>query len=110
MNSIIGLGVSMSLAPFVCWERDGIAQGRIDGKGLGGEAEKGRGGWEEVKGENTNGGRREGKESVRTRCLSERFERQINSTWNYSVKKKKKTKQEKKKKTPTNLIIQEAKI
>lgn len=70
MNSIIGLGVSMSLAPFVCWERDGIAQGRIDGKGLGGEAEKGRGGWEEVKGKNTNGGRREGKESMRSSvCL-----------------------------------------
>lgn len=28
MNSIIGLGVSMSLALFVCWERDGIALGR----------------------------------------------------------------------------------
>lgn len=27
MNSIIGLGVSMSLAPFVCWERDGITLG-----------------------------------------------------------------------------------
>lgn len=41
MNSIIGLGVSMSLAPFVCWERDGIALG-WNGEG-GGEKE----GWRE---------------------------------------------------------------
>lgn len=37
MNSIIRLGVSMSLAPFVCWERDGIALGGIDGGGGGRE-------------------------------------------------------------------------
>lgn len=33
----------MSLAPFVCWERDGIALGGMDG-GVEGEAKWGRGG------------------------------------------------------------------
>lgn len=40
MNSIIRLGVSMSLAPFVCWERDGIALGGIDGGGGGWRGEE----------------------------------------------------------------------
>ena len=47
MNSIIGLGVSMSLAPFVCWERDGIAlgwNGEEGGeRGMEGEAKRGKG-------------------------------------------------------------------
>lgn len=42
MNSIIGLGVSMSLAPFVCWERDGIALG-WNGEGGGRKRDGGRG-------------------------------------------------------------------
>lgn len=51
MNSIIRLGVSMSLAPFVCWERDGIALGGIDGGG-------GVGGGGNVKGEVVGGRKR----------------------------------------------------
>lgn len=43
MNSIIiGLGVSMSLAPFVCRERDGIA--------LGGKRRREKEGWKEGRG------------------------------------------------------------
>lgn len=48
MNSIIRLGVSMSLAPFVCWENDGITMGWNRGgrkKDGGRERKRARQGW-----------------------------------------------------------------
>lgn len=110
MNSIIGLGVSMSLAPFVCRERDGIALGGTQGgrkrdggrgevgKGLVGETEEeARGKNEHIrrKGREEQEGRKEGdkgKASMK-RGVSACF-RQIKATWNNSEIKLK-TKREK---------------
>lgn len=58
MNSIIRLGVSVSLAAFVCRERDGIALGREGGR-------RTEGLWERKRGDRIGGLRSEGKKEGR---------------------------------------------